>query len=135
MNKISRRRFLQLAGLAGATGLAFPSKGNAVELLADCIHAWPHPAVEMAYNAFFAGLPFGAVLSSVPTQNHWLLGQAVDCRMTGEGDCPRFGPSPLRVAAATFKVNWITSRVDVFGRRYTVISNLAQTNLAPYPDP
>ncbi len=36
---------------------------------------------------------------------------------------------------ATFIVNWITSRVDVFGRRYTVISNLAQTNLIPYPDP
>lgn len=111
------------------------SKGAPMELKADCIHAWPHPVVEMAYNAFFAGLPFGVVLSTVPTQNHWLLGQTVDCRMNDSGHCPRYGPSPERVAAATFRVNWITSRVDVFGRRYTVLSNLVQTNLIPYPDP
>jgi hypothetical protein len=135
LNKISRRRFLQLAGLACASGLPLRLNGGPLELQADCIHAWSHPTVYKAYNAFFAGLPFGVILSSVPTQNHWLLGQTVDSRMNDAGQCLRFGPSPERLQAATFKVNWITSRVDVFGRRYTVISNLAQTNLVPYPDP
>ncbi len=113
-------------GLASAGPLP-ASRGqdtsDPLTLHADCIHAWSHPCVGLAYNAFFIGLPFGPVRSSAPTEDHWLLRHPVDCRQNRADHCARFGPSPHRVPVATFIVNWITSRVDVIGRRYTVISN------------
>jgi hypothetical protein len=121
-------RLLPLSFYANAGGNGAPGGGDTSiknTYYADCIHAWPHNAVGTACNAYFVGLPFGSVEQG--EISHWLIGQVVECRQSQVDNCSRFGPSAQRVKSASFVVNWIRIRRDVYGRIYTVISNLIQS--------
>jgi hypothetical protein len=112
------------AGLEDAARIGAEEADQRSEYIADCIHAWPHETVGTAYNAYFVGTPFGPVETGPGARPHWLLGRQVHCRRATPDNCSRFGPSAQRVDAASFVVSWMKIRRDVYGRTYTVVSNL-----------
>jgi hypothetical protein len=118
--------FAVSAGLGDAAQIG-AEESERSQYIADCIHAWPHESVGTAYNAYFDGAPFGSVETGPSARSHWLLGRQVDCRRATQDNCSRFGPSAQRVGAASFVVRWIKIRQDVFGRTYTVVSNLVSS--------